>query len=77
MIDHGETSMLLTDTEVAKLMNLGRTKFRQLVDTGKAPRPVRFGRSVRWVRTEIMAWVQAGCPIREKWDAMKKQLETR
>lgn len=66
--------IMLTDVEAAKLLHLGRTKFRQLVDTGKTPAPVRFGRSVRWVRADLVQWVKVGCPTREKWDAIKKDM---
>lgn len=70
-----EAPMMLTDAEAAKLLNLGRTKFRQMVDSGRAPEPIRFGRAVRWAKSEIASWIHAGCPAREKWETMKKQLE--
>jgi predicted DNA-binding transcriptional regulator AlpA len=36
---------------------------------GLLPRPVRLGRAVRWRRDEILAWIEAGCPDRQAWDA--------
>lgn len=38
---------------------------------GKLPAPVRIGRSKRWRAAEIDAWLQAGCPDRHAWEAVK------
>lgn len=32
--------------------------FYKLIQEGKFPRPVKFGRSSRWLRSELEAWVQ-------------------
>ncbi|CAM5553731.1 helix-turn-helix transcriptional regulator [Eoetvoesiella caeni] len=32
--------------------------FYKLIQEGKFPRPVKFGRSSRWLRSEIEVWVQ-------------------
>ena len=42
---------------------------------GKLPKPIRLGRSVRWPVFEIEAWLAAGAPDRETWEAMKEELE--
>ncbi len=34
----------------------------RLVDAGKAPPPVRFGRLVRWSISSLESWEAAGCP---------------
>ena len=31
-------------------------------DSGIVPRPVRLGRTLRWRRDELLAWVRNGCP---------------
>ena len=36
--------------------------FLRLVDAGKAPRPVRFGRLTRWSVQTLAEWESAGCP---------------
>lgn len=33
----------------------------RLVDSGRAPRPVRFGRSVRWRVADLEKWEAEGC----------------
>jgi len=41
--------------------------------SGRMPKPLRLGsRAVRWRRSELLAWIQAGCPARERWEAMRK-----
>jgi len=45
-----------------------RTLWR-LDATAKLPRAVRLGTACRWRRGEIEAWIAAGCPARDEWDA--------
>ena len=33
--------------------------------------PSSVGRSVRWRRGELLAWLDAGCPSRDRWMAMR------
>lgn len=37
--------------------------WRRLVDAGKAPRPIRLGRSVRWCESDLSAWEANGCSL--------------
>lgn len=39
---------------------------------GWIPRPVRIGRSTLWRTDELRAWVEAGCPRREEWEARRR-----
>lgn len=34
----------------------------RMADAGRMPAPIRLGSLVRWSRTEIEAWIAAGCP---------------
>jgi predicted DNA-binding transcriptional regulator AlpA len=42
---------------------------------GRLPRPINFasqGRStLRWRLAEIQAWIEAGCPSRDLWEAIR------
>ncbi len=38
---------------------------------GRLPAPVYVGGSRRWRRQEIEDWVRAGCPNRERWEAIR------
>lgn len=38
---------------------------------GRLPAAVRLGGAKRWRYDEIAAWVEAGCPDRRTWDALR------
>ncbi|MCC6426019.1 MAG: helix-turn-helix domain-containing protein [Phycisphaerales bacterium] len=59
---------LLTPCQLAKLLGISRAKFFRLVSSGLIPEPIRFGRCVRWSVWVIAAWINAGCPPRDKWN---------
>lgn len=40
--------------------------------TGKLPRPIRLGGSVKWKTSEITDWFEKNCPDRQTWEAMKE-----
>lgn len=63
--------VMLRDYEAAALLGIGRTKFRQMVSSGKAPKGIRFGRAIRWSQSELLDWVDVGCPPRDKWEILK------
>ena len=62
-----ELGLLLDKKEVAKLLNVSARHVSSLQVTGRMPKPVRMGRVVRWRCDEIKAWVEAGCPHRDRW----------
>lgn len=37
--------------------------------SGLIPAPLRVGRSLLWRVRDLEAWVAAGCPPRDEWDA--------
>ena len=64
-----EPKPALYDIEQLSALGLGSTRhIRRLVDAGKAPQPLRLGKSLRWrvetgdPTTGILDWIQAGCP---------------
>lgn len=60
---------LLPVGQVASLLNLSQRAIWKLLAVGRLPRPVRLGRSVRWRAAELSAWIGAGCPSRDTWEA--------
>ena len=54
--------LLLTATELAKLLNVSKRTLWRLRSADSMPKPVKLGNSVRWVRVEILNWLKAGCP---------------
>lgn len=64
----------LSAETAAALIGVSLSHFYQLHKTGRlGPLPVRLGRAVRWRRKELVAWMDAGCPVRARWQALTTQ----
>jgi len=55
-------AVLLDVRAVAAMVGCSSRNIYRLSDGGRMPRPVKIGRLVRWRRTDIEAWIAAGCP---------------
>ena len=66
-IAHNPSAMAVSDADAAKLLNVSRSHFRQLVKDGRAPSPVKLGRASRWRVQELRDWIEAGAPARHRW----------
>jgi excisionase family DNA binding protein len=66
-------TLTLTAKDAAELLGISRSQFFKLHAAGRiGPLPVYLGsRAPRWVRSELEAWLQAGAPNRQKWQAMR------
>jgi excisionase family DNA binding protein len=53
---------LLDVRAVAALLCCSPRHVYRLSDSGKMPSPVRVGALVRWRRSDLDAWLAAGCP---------------
>ncbi|EMD0830629.1 AlpA family phage regulatory protein [Morganella morganii] len=51
--------------EITKLAGLTDKWFYKQIQEGKFPKPIKLGRSSRWLRSEVSAWLQAR--IVESW----------
>lgn len=60
ILPHGLPPRALTREQAAAYANVSPTKFDDLVREGKFPKPVRFGRCVRW---DVVA-------LNKAWDAL-------
>lgn len=57
---------------VAALLTVGLATAKRMHAAGKLPCPVRLGgRVVRWDVVELHRWIDAGCPSRERWLAIR------
>ena len=63
--------LILTAAEFCGVLRVSRATFARLNSTGRIPRPVRLGRRTLWLRSEVVAWTDAGCPNRARWEAMR------
>ena len=61
-------ALLLTAAEAGRLCGIGVRTWWRLHTMGCVPMPVKLGRAVRWKRSELLAWIEAGCPPRTKWN---------
>jgi len=57
--------------QASAMLNVSVRQLWRLNSTGGLPRPIRLGHCVRWRRAELEAFVQAGAPTREKWEAIR------
>lgn len=53
---------LLDKRAVAAMLGCSSRHVDRLADTGRMPPPVRIGVLVRWRRSDLDAWLSAGCP---------------
>jgi len=58
--------------ELAEMLNVSLRQIWRLNASGKLPRPIRLGGSVRWDREEVQRWFEASCPDRRSWEATKE-----
>lgn len=61
-----DKTALITASTVAAECGISRSAFYKLVACGRAPKPVKLGRSARWSRQVILDWIAAGCPARDR-----------
>jgi excisionase family DNA binding protein len=64
--------LLVGAAEAARLLGISERHFYKLHSSGRVPKPVRFGRAVRWQVAELHAWLGAGAPARARWEAMQR-----
>jgi len=67
-----EQSMAISAKQLSQLLGVSLRQVWRLNATGKIPRPVRLGGSVRFNRAEVARWFEAGCPDRQEWEARKE-----
>lgn len=66
-------SIAISAKQLSHLLGVSLRQVWRLNATGKLPRPVRIGGSVRWNRAEVIQWFsEAGCPDRQTWEAMNE-----
>jgi len=53
---------LITVDEVAAMLQVSQRTVYRFSDIGRIPRPIKLGGSVRWRRSDILAWIEEGCP---------------
>ena len=67
-----EDPSLVNIGSVAKLLDVSQRHVKRLDDLARMPRSIKLGRSVRWNRKAVIAWIEAGCPDLSKRRRPKK-----
>lgn len=61
---------LVRGREAAAMLGVSRAHFYRMHKAGRVPLPVKLGGAVRWRIEELRAWIAAGMPNRQRWEAM-------
>ena len=65
--------LALSGEDAAGMLGISRGHFLKLhASDHLGPKPIRLGRCVRWLRDDLIAWLKADCPPRERWDQIKE-----
>ena len=66
---------LLGVRQVADQLNVSTRQVWKLASSGRLPKPVRLGRSVRWRESDVAEFIRLGCPCREDFEAAQREQE--
>jgi excisionase family DNA binding protein len=58
--------LMMTVGEVADALGISTRQVWRLRCKGDIPEPVNIGRSVRWRRSDVLRWIDAGCPAAKR-----------
>ena len=64
-------SLLLRAAEAARLCAVSKVSWHRWDSAGKIPQGHRLGGAKVWRRAELEAWIEAGLPNRERWQALQ------
>lgn len=60
--ERSPASELMDVEQFAELLNCSTRTVRRMADSGACPRPVKILSLVRWRRSEVVEWLDNGCP---------------
>jgi predicted DNA-binding transcriptional regulator AlpA len=63
--------LLVDIAGLVRLLGRSRASLERDLAAGRLPDHIRLCGSRKWRYSEIAAWVEAGCPHRRAWEAMK------
>ncbi len=58
----GVTAELLDADQLGAMLQVSRRTLYRLADAGRLPFGIKLGGVRRWRRSEILAWIERGCP---------------
>ena len=63
-------SLLLRAAEASRLCAVSKVSWHRWDSAGRIPQGLKIGGAKVWRRAELIAWIEAGTPCREKWVAL-------
>jgi predicted DNA-binding transcriptional regulator AlpA len=63
---------MLRAPRAARLCDVSLATWWRWDSAGKIPAGVKIGGVKLWRRRELLAWIVAGCPERQKWQARQQ-----
>jgi len=73
-VNQTQQPLAVSARELSAMLGVFLRQIWRLNSTGKLPKPVRLGGSVKWRRDEIIAWLSQNCPARSEWEAIRETL---
>jgi predicted DNA-binding transcriptional regulator AlpA len=71
MAEHVIQSAVFTLKELGRYLHRGSASIYRDLELGRMPAPIRIGGRPMWRRAEIDAWLEAGAPPRDEWEARR------
>ena len=65
------TDKLLSTDAVSQILSLSKRTVHRLNSSALIIKPLRISGSVRYLESELLAWIKAGMPDRKTWEVMK------
>lgn len=73
MANQDVTEKLLTAKTLGEALSLSKRTIFRLDSSGRIPKPVRIGGSVRWRQSDIERWISLDCPDRKSFEVLKRE----
>ena len=73
-VNQTQQPLAVSARELSAMLGVSLRQIWRLNSTGRLPKPVRLGGSVKWRRDEILAWLGQNCPARSEWEAIRETL---
>ncbi len=64
--------LLIDKKTLAYLLQVSQRHVARLVDVKGIPEPVRLGQAIPWRMTEILEWIEDGCPTLRAWSTSRR-----
>ncbi len=68
-----ESLILVGTEELAKMLSVSQRHIYRMRADNRIPKPINFGRCVRWVLSDIHLFIQMGCPSQKEFETRKSE----